>query len=83
MFEAVIVEQARGQYDTLLGEDLAQINDIIRRLEHEHWGDEESKFAVVLVGEVMGIYDDGQWEVAYRIVDDRFVEIIGLSKLGN
>ena len=53
MFEAVIVEQARGRYDTLLGEDLAQINDIIRRLEQDPWGDEESKFAVVLVGEVM------------------------------
>jgi hypothetical protein len=28
-----------------------------------------------------GVYDDGRWEVAYRILDDRFIEIVGIHRI--
>ena len=30
----------------------------------------------------MGVYDDDRWEVVYRIVDDRFIEVLGISRVG-
>lgn len=82
MFEAVIRGQARLVYDALAGVDLAEVNAIIDRIEADPWGDDEVIFTVILASQVMGVYDDGQWEVAFQVIDDAFVEVVGLSKLG-
>ena len=81
MFEAVIRGQARPVYDALTGTDLAQENAIIGRIEADPWGDDEVIFTVTIGGEVVGVYDDGRWEVAFQLVDDAFIEVVGLSKL--
>lgn len=81
MFEVVITGQARSVYDALQDTDLAQVNAIIDRIESDPWGDDEVMFTVVLAGEVMGVFDDGHWEVAFRVVDDAFIEVVGLSKI--
>ena len=39
-------------------------------------------FTAVLAGRVVGLYDDGRWEIAYQLVDDRFIEIVGISRIG-
>jgi hypothetical protein len=83
VFEVVFVGRAREVYDTLPDADLAEVNAIVDRIEADPWGDDEVLFTVVLAGEVMGIYDDGRWEVAFRVVEDAFLEVVGLSKLAS
>jgi hypothetical protein len=32
---------------------------------------------------VAGVYDDGRWELVYRILDGRFIEIIGFRRISS
>ena len=81
MFEAVFVPSVRAIYDRLSAIDQAEINAIIRLIEADPWPDGATKYAVTIGPQAGGAYADGRWEVVYRVVDDRFVEVIGISRV--
>ena len=81
MFEAVFVPSARAIYDRLGAMEQAEIDTIVRLIEADPWPDGATKFAVTIGLQAGGAYADGRWEVAYRVVDSRFIEIIAISRV--
>lgn len=81
MFEAFFPPPVRSAYDSLPDPDKADIDRIVGLLELNPWGDDMIKYALTLGRQTAGIYDDGRWEVVYRVVDDRFIEILGFSRI--
>ncbi|MGH2584883.1 MAG: hypothetical protein ACRDJE_08220 [Dehalococcoidia bacterium] len=81
MFEAILLPEARAARDLLNDEDRIEVNSIIQILELNPWTDDITKFTVVINDVGLGVYDDGRWEVVYRVVDDRFIEVIGISHI--
>jgi hypothetical protein len=61
--------------------DQAEVDRIITLLELNPWSDDISKFTAVLERWAAGVYDDGRWEVIYRVVDDRFIEVVGMTRI--
>ena len=82
MFEAVLLPEARAVRDALREEDRADINRIVRLLELNPWADGTVKFTMSIGRWAAGVYDDGRWEVVYRVIDERFIEVIGMSRIG-
>lgn len=81
MFAAIFVTEARAVYDQLSGDDQAEVDGIIRLLELNPWADDTTKFTTVIGRWAVGVYDDNRWEVVYRVVDDRFIEVIGFTRI--
>jgi hypothetical protein len=81
VFEAILLPDARRARDRLAEVDRREVNRIIRLLELNPWADNTTKFVVNLGQDIAGVYDDNRWEVVYRIVDDRFIEVIGISRI--
>ena len=81
MFEAVFAPRARSHYDGLSADEQAQIDEIVHLLESDPWADEETKVVGNMGRWAAGVYDDGRWEVVYRVLDDRFIEIVGISRI--
>jgi hypothetical protein len=52
------------------------------RLEADPWADDNTKFTGLVGRWAAGVFDDGRWELVYRIVDNRFIEIVGISRIG-
>jgi hypothetical protein len=49
---------------------------------HQFHGEGDARqLTLTFGGRTLGICDDGRWEVAYRVVDDQFIEIVGISRL--
>lgn len=80
MFEAVLLPEAEKGRDLLDSADRAEVNRIIRLLELDPWSDDETKATITLGGIGFGVYDDGRWEVVYRVLDNRFIEVAGISR---
>jgi hypothetical protein len=81
VFEAILADEARAAYDGLTDEDRTEVDRIIRLLEINPWTDDATKFATYIGRWAAGVYDDDRWEVVYRIVDDRFIDVIGISRI--
>jgi len=83
VFESILLPDARAERDALKDAERAQVNMIIRLLELDPWGDGETKFTTTMENWVAGVYDDGRWELVYRILDSRFIEIIGFRRINS
>lgn len=81
MFEAILLERARDAYDALSGEDQADVDRVLRLLELNPWTDDVTRFTAVINDVGVGVYDDDRWEIVYRVVDERFIEVIGISRI--
>ena len=81
MFEAILLPAARAAYDRLSGDEQADVDRIIRLLELNPWADDTTKFTTTIGRRTAGVYDDDRWELVYRIVDDRFIEVLGISRV--
>lgn len=81
MFEAVFTPDARTVYDALSDTDQAEVDAVIRLLEIDPQADDETTVSVTLGGIGFGVYDDGRWEIVFRVLDDRFIEVIGISRV--
>jgi fumarate hydratase subunit beta len=77
VLETVIDPEVRDRYLTLTDEERDDLDRVLQLLELNPWTDNVTKFTATFRGRAVGIYDDGRWEVAYRLVDDRFLEIVG------
>ena len=82
MYEAVFLDEARAAYDALTAGDREEVDRILERLESDPHGDDVTTFIVRLTGYIAGVYDDGHWEVVYRVVDARFIEVVGIARIG-
>ncbi len=54
---------------------------ILEDLERQPGFDERTRITFDMPDWTAGIYDDGRWEIVYRIVDNRFVEIVGIKPI--
>jgi hypothetical protein len=81
VLEAVFTPEARAKHGALNADERADLDRILRQLELNPWRDGVTKFTVFVRGQLVGVYDDGAWEVAYRVVDDRFLEVVGFTRL--
>ena len=81
MFEAVFLGRSRRQYDALTWREQAEVDQIIRLIELDPRVDNLRTFVYLHEGSVMRIYDDGRWQIAYRVVEDRYVEVYGITRL--
>lgn len=81
MFEAVFLPRARAVYAALSADDRAAVDRITRLIESDLWADGETKFTSLLDRWAAGVYDDGRWEVVYRILNDRSIEVVGISRI--
>ncbi len=82
MFETAFSPEIRVFYDRLEPHEQAQLDQIVRLLELNPWSDSPSKTTVNMGRWAAGVYDDGRWEVVYRVVDDRFIKIVGIGRIG-
>jgi hypothetical protein len=83
VFEAIYLPEARATREALSDEERADIDRIVRLIEINPWADDTTKFAVRIGRWMAGVYDDDRWEVVYRVVDDRFIEIAGINRVGS
>ena len=81
MFEAVFLPSARAIYDRLSAIEQDEIDRIVHLIESDPWLDGATKFPVTIDPHAAGVYADGRWEVVYRVVDNRFVEVVGFSRV--
>ena len=82
MFEAIYLPAARATREALSEEQRADIDRIVRLIEINPWADDTTKFAVRIGRWTAGLYDDDRWEIVYRVVNDRFVEVVGINRIG-
>ncbi len=75
MFEAILLDAARAAYDALGGDDRLDVDRVLRLIEVNPWTDDVTKFTVVIDDVGLGVYDDGRWELVYRVVDERFIDV--------
>jgi hypothetical protein len=83
VFETVLLPEARAARDALSHAERADVDRVLRLLELNPWADGVTRFTLVLGGVGMGVYDDERWEIVYRILDDRFIEVVGISRIGD
>jgi hypothetical protein len=81
VFETVLLPEARAVRDALNEEDRADVDRITHLLEINPWADDATKFTAAIGQRTVGVYDDGRWEMVYRIVDDRFIKVLGITRI--
>jgi hypothetical protein len=81
VFEAVLLDDARAAYERLDPNDQADVDRILHLLELSPWTDGVTRFTAVIGDVGMGVYDDDHWEVVYRVVDLRFIEVVGITRI--
>ncbi len=79
VFEFVLVGRARSMYDAFTPEEQAEIDRAIRLLELDPWPDKIRKSVLAVSPLILNAYDDGRWQITYRVVDYRFIEIFAIS----
>ncbi|MGH2603637.1 MAG: hypothetical protein ACRDJ9_30160 [Dehalococcoidia bacterium] len=79
MFEAVFRGGARISYECLDVFDRAEIDHIIRLIELNPYLDGVHKIEIVIAPLVLQAYDNGTWQITYRIVEP-FIEIYGVKR---
>lgn len=80
MFEFVFVGRARRQYQSLSPEEQDEIDEVIRLLELDPWPDRIGKGQLAAPPLILNAYDDGRWQITYRVVDYRFIEIFAIAR---
>lgn len=80
MFEAVSRGGARAAYDQLDLVERAAVDHIIRLIEIGPYVDDARRITVAVPPLVLNAYDDGIWQVTYRVVDP-FIEIYGINRI--
>jgi hypothetical protein len=81
MFEAVLTDEARAFYEHLTMSKREDLDRILHALEADPSGSAETTALATLGGIGFGVYDDGHWEVMFRVLDDRFIEVVGISRI--
>ena len=51
------------------------------QLEQQPRSNDETQFTVEMPEWTAGVYDDGRWGIVYCILDDRFIEIVGIKRI--
>lgn len=83
MFEIALLPEARAALDALNEADQGDVARVLRLLELNPWQDGVVKFVMIVGGVGVGVYDDYRWEIVYRILDERFIEVVGISRVQN
>ncbi|MBI2760130.1 MAG: hypothetical protein HYX51_01725 [Chloroflexi bacterium] len=83
MFEVIYLPAARATRESLSEGERADVDRIVRLIEINPWADDTTKFAVRIGRWMAAVYDDDYWEIVYRVVDDHFVEIVGINRVGS
>jgi hypothetical protein len=81
VFEAVFTSEARADRARLGPDEREEVNSIVARLEQQPRSNDETQFTVDMPEWTAGVYDDGRWEIVYRILDDRFIEVVGIRRI--
>jgi hypothetical protein len=81
MFEAVFRGGARASYERLDILDRAEVDHIIRLIELNPYLDGVHKIEIVVAPLVLQAYDNGTWQITYRIAEP-FIEIYGVDRAG-
>jgi hypothetical protein len=79
MFEAVSRGGARAAYDSLDLVERTEVDHIIRLIEIGPYADDAHRMTVAVPPLVLCAYDNGTWQVTYRVVDP-FIEIYGINR---
>ena len=83
MYEAILVGGAIDAYRALSRFDWNEVDRLIRIIEMEPGIDDLHTVQVPVPPNLMTAYDSGTWRIVYRLVDDAFVEIWGISRIGD
>ncbi|MGE0545285.1 MAG: hypothetical protein AB7R89_34430 [Dehalococcoidia bacterium] len=81
MFEAILLGQSRAQRSALSAVERDEVDRLIGLIELDPWIDGVHKFSMVFEPIVLTVYDNRLWQIAYRVVDNRFVETYGIRRL--
>lgn len=81
MFESIFLDKARTFYERLPESEQQDIDRILHALELDPSGDTETTNLIALGAVGFGVYDDGRWEIVFRVLDDRFIEVAGISRI--
>ena len=81
VFEAVIPDSLKASLARYRPEDRQEIERLVRLIELNPWIDGEHKASVSVGSVVYSAYNNGRWHIVYRLVDSRFVEIHGISRI--
>jgi hypothetical protein len=81
VFEAVSRGGARAAYGRLDAFERAEVDHIIRLIELGPYVEDDRKITVIVSPLVLNAYDNGTWQITYRVVDP-FVEIYGIARVG-
>jgi hypothetical protein len=80
MFEAVSCGGARAAYQQLDLFERAEVDHIIRLIELGPYHVDACRTRVSVPPLVLSAYDNGTWQITYRIVDP-FIEIYGITRV--
>jgi hypothetical protein len=81
VFEAILRGRARSSRDQLLDAHTEDLDTTIARIEEVPWLDGRTKFELPVPPLILWMYRDGVWRIAYRVVDDAFIEIYHVQRL--
>jgi hypothetical protein len=81
VFEAILRGRARASRDQLSDAQKEDLDATIARIESDPWLDGRTKCEFPVPPLILWMYRDGVWRIAYRVVDDAFIEIFQIQRM--
>ena len=79
-FDVIFSPNARAFYNSLDALGQAEVTRIIALITLDPWIDGVTKFEYVSQVVVLTAYDDGDWVILYRILDDRVIQLWAIER---
>ena len=82
MFEAVQLPGARAVYELLAPDEQRAVDQRIGWIERLPEIGAGRRLIIGIPPRILSVFDDGLWRIAYRVVDDRFIEVWAIRRVG-
>lgn len=82
MYEAAIIGRAREQWSRLDEQDQEEVRRLIRLIGMDPCMDGVHKLVIAVEDIAFTVYNNGIRQIAYSIVDNAFIKVTGIARVG-